>query len=345
MRRWPRCRLSVLPKGSRVDDDLYHVRILAWSLAALTFFVSAPDSSLRAQSATVSFRVFTEPSGARFSVDGGIYTSAATFQWPAGSKHLVRFIQDAVPGVTQTLDNLPPGTFVPVQASPDGANLYTFSGFTDATGFLVPGTDPNQIVTADASVPYLKIKALLSYRVLLNFFEQSAPATSPSCGAPGSPPGQVLPGLVYINSTCYWNSAILYYPAGSTLQLNAFPYPGFVFMGWSSNLGPTSGYLRTYVLTGPVTLVPLFQPAKRVRFETAPLGLQVLVDRTPAPTLSSEDPSTPCPHNEGLPVTVPSNVPALCRGDFDFAPGSAHLVGAPSPQYDLNGNIFDGLST
>ncbi len=310
-------------------------------MAAVALFLSATIPILPGQTQTVSFRVFTEPLGARFSVDGIIYTSAATFQWPTGSKHLVRYIQDALPPAAAVINGLAQATFAPVQLSPDGAAVYSFGGFTDATGLLSPGSDPNQFVTADAAVPYLKISVSLSYRVLLNFFDQPGSANAPSCGAPGNiPPGEFRVGLVYINSQCYWNSAILYYPAGSTLQLNAFPYPGFVFTGWSGNLGAGSAYLRSYVLKGPVTLAPMFQAAKRVRFETFPLGLQVLVDRTPAPTLSLEDPTTPCPHNEGLSVTVPSTVAALCRGDFDFAPGSAHLVGAVSPQYDLHGNIF-----
>jgi uncharacterized protein (TIGR03437 family) len=84
----------------------------------------------------------------------------------------------------------------------------------------------------------------------------------------------------------------------------------------------------------------MFQPAKRVRFETVPLGLQVLVDRTPTTTLSSEDPTTPCPHNEGIPILASSTAVALCRGDFDFAAGSTHVIGALSPQSDSNGNIF-----
>ncbi|MDQ6760502.1 MAG: hypothetical protein M3Z32_11665 [Acidobacteriota bacterium] len=317
------------------------MRLPVLPAAAVALFVSATVPTLPAQSSIVSFRVFTEPLGARFSVDGIIYTGDAKFQWPTGSKHLVRFIQDALPPAAAVVNGVSQATFAPVQLSPDGAAVYSFGGFSDAAGLLSPGSDPNQFVTADASVPYLKISVSLSYRVLLNFLDLPGSATPPSCGAPGNiPAGEFRVGLVYINSQCYWNSAILYYPAGSTLQLNAFPYPGFVFTGWSGNLGEGSGYLRSYVLNGPVTLAPMFQAAKRVRFETVPLGLQVLVDRTPAPTLSLDDPNTPCPHNEGLPVTVPSTVAALCRGDFDFAPGSAHMVGAVSPQYDLHGNIF-----
>ncbi|MGI8742998.1 MAG: InlB B-repeat-containing protein [Bryobacteraceae bacterium] len=297
---------------------------------------------MNAQPTTVSFRVFTDPAGARFAVDGIIYTSAANFQWPAGSKHYVRFVQDAQlnPSAFVFTDPSTP-TLAPVQVTADGASVYAFSGFTDAHGLLVPGSDPNQVVTADPAVPSLMIGVSLTYRVLLNFFDNPPATSPPSCGAPGSISNKEFRvGLVYIGSQCFWNNAILYFPANSTLQLNAFPFPGFVFSGWSSNLGSSNAYLTNYVLKGPVTIAPRFEPAKRVRFETSPIGLQALVDRTPTPTLSSLDPSTPCPHNEGLPVTVPSTVAALCRGDFDFAPGSAHLVGALTPQYDRTGNLW-----
>jgi uncharacterized protein (TIGR03437 family) len=321
-----------------VDSTL--VRQLGLIIAILAILVF--PSAAKGQNSTVNFKIFTEPAGAKFAVDGDIYTSAANFQWPAGSKHYVRFVQDALPASIYTDPTGP--TFASLQLSPDGGTVYGFVGFTDANGLLLPGHDPNQIVTADASVPFLKIGVSLSYRVLLNFFDKP-PATTPgACGAPGPAPSTELRvGIVYINSQCFWNNAVLYFPANSTLQLNAFPFPGFVFSGWSSNLGSLDAYLRAYTLNGPVTLAPRFQPAKRVRFETSPLGLQVLVDRTPSPTLTSDDPNAPCPHNEGLPVTVPSTLAALCRGDFDFAPGSNHLVGALTPQTDITGKtwVFD----
>lgn len=306
----------------------------------LAFVIVLFTPAINGQTSTVSFRVFTEPAGAKFAVDGDIYTSAATFQWPTGSKHYVRFVQDLVP--TQLVfSNQTTPTLAPVQLSPDGGSVYTFSGFSDANGLLIPGSDPNQVVTADPSVPFLKLAVTLNYRILLNFFDSPPATLPPACAAPGPiSSSEFRVGVVYINSQCFWNNAILYFPANTALQLNAFPFPGFVFIGWSSNLGSPDAYLRTYTLKGPVTLAPRFQVAKRVRFQTQPLGLQVLIDRTPSPTLSSDDPNAPCPHNEGQPVTVPSTFTSLCRGDFDFAPGSAHLVGALTPQIDLTGKIW-----
>jgi len=47
--------------------------------------------SLGAQEQIVSTRVFTEPAGAQFSVDGKVYISAQVFLWPKGSKHVLSF--------------------------------------------------------------------------------------------------------------------------------------------------------------------------------------------------------------------------------------------------------------
>ncbi len=226
------------------------------------------------------------------------------------------------------------------QISSSGDVAYTLTAWTDNQGLLLPSSDGTQIITADPNVSSLKMNVTVAYRILLNFLD-APPAPTAACGgAPGSAPPDLRVGLVYISGQCYWNSAIIYAPAGTKLTLNAFPYPGFVFLGWSSNLGSPDAYLRTYVLNGPVTLVPRFSPAKRVRFETAPLGLQVFVDRTPVVTTTSDAPSVTCPGNQSLPILGPPTILPLCFGDFDFAPGSTHLVGAPTPQVDLVGKIW-----
>ncbi len=81
----------------------------------------------------------------------------------------------------------------------------------------------------------------------------------------------------------------------------------------------------------------MFVPAKRVSFLTPPLGLQVLVDHTPVPTRTVADVPN-CPNNETLPVAVQLGFPALCFGDFDFAPGSTHFISGVTPQMDNAGN-------
>jgi uncharacterized protein (TIGR03437 family) len=179
-------------------------------------------------------------------------------------------------------------------------------------------------------------------------FTSGASSVAAACSTPGqTPPSALIAGYVYINNVCYWNSALLYYTAGSTLTLNAFPLPGFVFVGWSTNLGSNNAFLREYTLNGAVEIAPMFEPGKPVRIETKPLGLYALVDRTQTATLTQDNGGSTCPAGENLPIPVATNDLPLCFGDFDFAPGSNHLIAAASPQRDLSGNlwVFDSWSS
>src|SRR5205085_3114701 len=146
-------------KVRSILDDVIVVRQFAFSIVLLALI---PSPLSRAQNSTVSFRVFTEPGGAKFAVDGDIYISAASFQWPVGSKHYVRFVQDMLPVTPLFFADPTTPTLRAVQFSPDSSSIYAFSGFVDANGLLIPGGDPNQVVTADASVPFLKISVSLS---------------------------------------------------------------------------------------------------------------------------------------------------------------------------------------
>ncbi|MBV8819346.1 MAG: hypothetical protein JO022_13390, partial [Acidobacteriaceae bacterium] len=310
----------------------------SWLLAAL-----ATTACLNAQqtnsASSAGFSVYTSVPGAQFTVDGQPYTSAATFNWPVGSRHIVAFVANNIPD-TSLISTGSSATLSVLQYSQNADTAYAFNSWTDNTGLLNDGNNPVQIITADPSVTWLKATVTVNYRVVLNFFD-IPPATMPAtCDASVAPTTGFRVGLVLIGSQCYWNNTILYAPANQQLTLNAFPYPGFVFLGWSSNLGSNS-FLTSWNLTGPVTLAPRFSPAKRVHFETNPPGLQVLVDRTAVPTLTVQpDSSAICPSNQSLPVSVPAGFPQLCRGDFDFAPGSTHVIGAPSPQIDANGGLW-----
>lgn len=318
-------------------------RLSNWLFSIFAVLVLA-DRLPAQQASPVSFRVYTEPAGARFSVDGTVYTSSATFTWPVGSKHLVTFLQDQQPNVI-----LPPGspTLQLAQFTPDAAIMYQFSGWVDNAGLLGATTDVSQWVTADPGITWLKASVSVNYRVLLNFFDNPPATLPPSCSTPSTtPPDSFRVGLVFVGGQCYWNNAILYFPAGTSLLLNAVPYPGFVFLGWAG-LGSSNSYLQSWVLNGPITIVPLFGPGKRVRLETNPLGLPVLVDRTAAPTLSVDAGFGSCPQNQSLPIQVPASFTPLCLGDFDFAPDSQHLIAAQSPQTDILGKswIFDSWSS
>src|SRR5581483_3455105 len=120
---------------------------------------------------------------------------------------------------------------------------------------------------------------------------------------------------------------------------------GFVFVGWSTNNGATNPYLTTLTVNGPMSIAPQFTPGKRVHFITSPVGLNVSIDHGTSPTRSSSD-VTSCPASETQQVIGPSGFPPLCFGDFDFAPGSAHIITGVSPQLDRFGKtwIFDSWS-
>lgn len=291
---------------------------------------------LQAQAQQSTITISTVPSGARFAVDGFIYSQAATFVWQAGSKHILVFVTDPV------LPGQPVNTSI--QTSPDGGTQYAFTGWTDNAGLLIPVGDPVQTITADPHVTSLKATLTVNYRVILDYFVSPDPTLPTSCGAPGGIPlGQFRPGVVFLGSQCFWASANVFVPANSPLTLNAFPYPGFVFIGWSTNLGTVS-YLSSIVVKGPLTIAPQFSPAKRVHFLTSPLQLQVLIDHTAVHTRDNPDVTALC--DAPQPVIPITGFPTLCTGDFDFGPGSTHTIAGISPQRDQFGKwwVFDSWS-
>ncbi len=140
---------------------------------------------------------------------------------------------------------------------------------------------------------------------------------------------------------CYWASANIFVQAGTAVALNAYPYPGFVFLGWTSNLLSPAAFLTSFVVNGPIILAPHFSPAKRVTFLTSPLQMQVEIDHTVVPTRRK-----PGFCDTPQPVVPLTGFPPLCFGDFDFAAGSTHTVAGVSPQRDQTGNwwVFDHWS-
>ncbi len=313
----------------------------------LTFGLLLTIGSVWAQTQPISsIRILTEPQGARFYVDGLLYYSAQVFLWPAGSKHTLQF------PLFQTFD----GTTANYQLSLDNNIQYVFGGWLDDRGLLSPGSAPTQVITADPKITQYKATLTFNYRMFLRF--STSPTALPTCGgAPGDPP-QDAPraGLVYVNGSCYGSNADLFFPAGP-LTLNAFPYPGWVFVGWSVNGSSPAPSLTQFQHAGSDTVNAIFELGKRVKFVTEPFGLQVLVDRTPTPTSAAGSIDITLPYNAAaiaictpdfsrLPPIAPATMAPLCLGEFDFYPGSAHTIGAPSPQYDRTGKVwvFDSFS-
>lgn len=297
----------------------------------LITFIFLVDAS--AQNSSV--QVGTVPVGAAFSVDGVSYLSTQIFLWPKGSSHIIQF------PFTEASN----GTLLPYQLSSDGNVEFSFNGWS-AGGATLGNGAALVTYTADPSLPSVIATLSESYKTTVVFPNSNPLATC--AAAPGNPssPGFV-DGVVYVNGTCIATTTTLFVSAGS-IPLAEFPFPGWVFYGWSINNTFVQGQVTTYNLTGPATFTPLFSIAKRVHFMTNPPGLYVLVDRSQSatPLIPSGNGATCNPVYNQLSLSPPPGFPALCIGDFDFLPGSSHTIGANTPQTDSTGNywVFEGFT-
>src|ERR1700694_538400 len=122
---------------NRSKSRLYKLVVPALMLGATT---------LSADPTISSTRIFSEPRGAAFYVDGQRFVDSATFLWPQGSKH------------TLNVD--------PVQQDPMNRTQYLFHGWTNSTGLPCL----SQIITADPGITWYKASFSLQYAVSLNFF-------------------------------------------------------------------------------------------------------------------------------------------------------------------------------
>jgi uncharacterized protein (TIGR03437 family) len=294
-------------------------------LAAFAFILISSSAAWAQQFTSGQVSISTAPAVARFAVDGTVYLGAASFVWPIGSKHTLQFFVDS--GQTY-------------QTSTDQTAQYSFGGWKDNAGLLTLGNNPIQTVTADPRITSFTATLTIGYLVNVNFF------TPPDNLPPGCPTGAIpsnvfRPGVIYIAGQCYWSSVTLFLTAGSQV-LNAIPFPGFVFLGWQTSQGSRTPYLTSINITGPISITPTFEPAKRVTFLTNPPGLDVLIDHTSTPTRQA----TGSCLNQTLPLAAPLTITPLCFGDFDFAPSTNHTIAGVSPQYDLYGKswVFDSWS-
>ena len=306
-------------------------RYLQSALFALMFLAGFGQAlSAQSTSAISSIRVYSIPGGARFIVDGIVYNSSQTFLWPTGSKHTLQFPANFAPD----------GTLAgPYQESLDHNTRFTLSNWVLSNGVTPAGSDVT--IVADPTITTVVMNTVVTYRVRLRF--SNYPIIPPSqCSTLITPQNALISGLVIVGNICYGSDAD-FFASGGSLPVLAYPFPGFVFVGWATNGGPPVSYSGNVTLAGPITLVAQFNQAKRVRFRTDPQGFNVLVDRTLTPTTNYYG-TTPtdgtCPQNVYLPPLAPITIAGLCFGDFDFIPGSIHTIGAPSPQYDTTGRMW-----
>ncbi len=312
-------------------------------IAASTFLLGLSAS---AQS-VVSVKVGLSLAGPTFYVDGQPYVTQQVFLWPVGSKHTLQF----------PVSVNAQGTELPYQSFNGDVARWTFGGWVDNLGLLTIGTYPNQTVTAFPGLSSIIGNVTVTYQVLMQFFNNIPDTLNGSCqGAPGNPVMDIQRyGMVTIDGLCF-NGTTSLFLGGGVHAFSAFPYPGYVFVGWLVPGPQPPEYLFRYNITSAMTIWPNFQPAKRVIFTTNPTGLSLYVDHTlittalspPSSVLPGGNYDSTCtPDYTRLAPNAPLGYTPLCTGYFDFLPGSVHQIAAPVSQQDRQSKywVFQGFST
>jgi uncharacterized protein (TIGR03437 family) len=275
----------------------------------------------------VSVQVLTEPSGARYTVDGLQYIQPTTFLWPVGSKHVVSIVsptysQDPAGGVCETPTDSPI-----TQYDPSCSKRYRFSGWLTSQG-ASPENGVSQVVTADPKLTFVRASFTIEYRLYVTFFDRGSTVSSDSCVSKaqtrGPRPASDGSGVAFVGGQCLDSSGYVWSPPG-VVTLQAVPFDGFVFRGWTFDSTPREGAQASSIeVRGPMVINPRFEPAKRVRLYSNPLGLRLRVDSTEVLTI---DPAH-------FVVTYP--IP----GYFDWVGGSRHTLAGVSPQLDIDNRVW-----
>ncbi|MCX6630428.1 MAG: hypothetical protein NTW28_22660, partial [Candidatus Solibacter sp.] len=325
--------MARLPIGLLMKHLLTALMVLGW-----VGTVSAQQPKV------TGVRVYATQVGARFVVDGMVYDRPTSFFWTVGSTHILSGMLPYDSGaqvlphdgiMTRTYCPDVPGASTDPNTQYDATcdRRYTGIGWRTSDGSpVVPG--PTITVTADPAITYYELSSSVEIRVrLIVYGELNKQPSGPIPCTANRPAGTLYPGIVIINEVCYWNSTDIWVGPGAILNLGANPYYGYAFLGFSVNGGPPQNSGTRTALT-PLILIAQFAPGKMVRFYSEPAGLNVLIDRTPVPTLvPGADTSL---YENAFPIP----------GLFFWAETSKHILAAPSPQVDKFGKpwIFDSFS-
>ncbi|MBI3683545.1 MAG: hypothetical protein HY235_24480 [Acidobacteria bacterium] len=226
-------------------------------LFALSFFGAVASSV--AQERLLATKIYTEPTGLRFYVDGVPYRSVQTFMWPEGSKHTI------------IMDELEQSWFPGVRNK--------FTNWTDSTGTLNVTNSTTFSITATPAITSIKGVFSTEYLVRVLFYQCSG--SDPSTCRP--------PGTVTVGSTTSTTDVEQWVAPDTELILQAFPNPGFVFTNWGPPASFSTAFAYRLKVTAPVTFQAIFAAAKRVTLLTDPPFLQVAPDRTPTRTPADMD--------------------------------------------------------
>jgi len=286
---------------------------------------------------TVPVRVGLSIPGPIFLVDGQAFTSPQIFQWTVGSNHQVYFLQTAEPDGSLSLHQY--------QQTP--GYRYTFGGWSVTGQASTVSQGPLASVTVGPTLTDVlgQVRQELALYVYISGYTDTA---LPCSSIPiNNDPRQ---GVVMVGSACYSTAATAWVIPGP-IDLTAATFPGFLFTNWviNGNIVPTQSF--TYNVVMPTNLTAVFTKSKRARFRSNPLGLSLTVDQRlikPGPIPGSAYSGDPyCPIDYSLlPVSFPVGYTPLCVGDFDYPPGTQHVLGAPALQTDSQGTswLFTGFS-
>jgi len=288
---------------------------------------------------TVSVTVGLSTPGPTFLIDGQPFTSPQVVQWEVGSSHQVYFAQ------SEEAD----GTLQNHQYPQDRAGLrYTFNGWSLTGQSTFGGQGTLLTLTVESTLTQIIGQVTMEVAVYV-FFNGFTDPNLPCSSTPVN--NDPREGVMLLNSSCY-SAPALFWTTQGPISLAAAPFPGFIFSHWLINGNIASGQtLAAYPIVIPTNIVPVFIKAKRARFRSIPPGLGLLIDHQlvkPSPLSNGPYSGDPyCPINYALlPINFPVGYIPLCVGDFDFAPGSQHVIGAPAVQTDLQGKnwVFTGFS-
>jgi uncharacterized protein (TIGR03437 family) len=187
-------------------------------------------------------RVYTEPAGLEFFVDGAQYFGGADLMWPATSKHNV-FAN-------------------PVQTDPTRRIQYVYKGFTTNLG------NPPGPITADPALKSITLSFEVSYALDLLF-------CAPGCTSPGN---ISIGGAVYDHDVRLWLAPGA--PVEALAAPN--PGRIFTGWGSILNNPPVTAFRVSFQMTAPAILNPRFQYATpiSVTLVTQPGDLSVFADGT-----------------------------------------------------------------
>jgi uncharacterized protein (TIGR03437 family) len=287
---------------------------------------------------TVSVKVGMSTPGPFFLVDGELYSSPQVLEWVVGSTHQVYFVQSLEAN----------GTLGNNQYPTTAGFRYTFSGWVLSGQALPPVQGPLLSITVESTLTQILGQVTKEVAVSVDFNGYTDPFLPCSSSAVANDPRE---GVATVGSACFSSPGTFWISPGP-INLAAAPFPGFIFTNWLINGNVVAGQTLTgYPIVLPTNILPVFVKAKRVRFRSNPLGLSLLVDHNlvkPGQVLigaSTGDPYCPIDYSQ-LPIGFPVGYTPLCVGDFDFLPGSRHVIGAPDPQRDTQGNtwVFTGFS-